>query len=494
MTGDATIANVRLNGKGARHLLTIAAVLLSVAPACSGSSAAPVSRTLTLAGRPLANCELTTGGGGVVGAKCGSLSTPENPAMPGGRNIDLRVAVLPATGTSHLLEPVFFIAGGPGASTVSSWARAASIFPGLNDHHDIVLVDQRGTGGSNELVLPPPDPGEAPAAYAARAIASLDGDPRYYTTAVAMDDLDAVRRAMGYDKIDLYGGSYGATAVQYFLRQHGDHVRAAVLDGGTLVEVPVFELIAANSQLALDDVLNRCLADSGCAAAYPDVRTEFTAVLTRLTENPVTTDVLDPSGDPIVMTADAFAGTIHQRLVESDAADVPWLIHAAWSGHMNQAASFLARDLGPSAHLVMSTEIICSEAWARDDPDQVKATGGGSYMLSNEITFAESNLEACMHTPSGYVRADDAQPVETIAPVLLLNGSNDPQDPPGNVAAATKQMPNSLLVVAPGLGHTVGHIGCLPQVVVRFFDSGKPDAAVARDCIATMQPAHFRLS
>jgi pimeloyl-ACP methyl ester carboxylesterase len=429
-----------------------------------------------------------------MAAKCGTLEVAENRADPAGRKIDVYVAVMPATEPGAPPDPVFFIAGGPGGSTVSDWAEAPNIFVGLTAHHDIVLVDQRGTGRSNPLVAPPQIPGETPAEYARRALASIDGDPRYYTTAAAMDDLDAVRQALGYDKINLYGGSYGATAVQYYLRQHGEHVRSAVLDGGTLVTVPIFELIAANSQRALDNVLDRCAADIGCASAYPNVRAELTAVMTRLNRKPVATDVMDPSGEPIVVTSGVFASTVHSLLVGSDSGTIPWLIHEAWSGNMTAVAVALTKYLGGSQVLLMTVEILCSEAWARNDPEQIRSLGRGSYLLSSQVAVAESYAGACAYTPPGFVLPDDGQLPQTTAPVLFLNGSDDPQDPPSNVAEATLQMPNSLLVVAPGQGHTVGNIGCLADVVVDFFDRGKTNPAVANACVANMQPPQFRLS
>lgn len=444
----------------------------------------------------MVECTVNSTRGYRMSGNCGSLTVPENRAIPDGRRIDLYVTVMPAVHSAQRAEPVFFIAGGPGASTVADWAEAPLIFPGLNDHHDIVLVDQRGTGRSHQLALPPPNPGEPPADYATRALAAIDGDARYYTTSVAMDDLDAVRQALGYDVIDLYGGSYGATAVQYYLRQHADHVHAAVLDGGTLVEVPIFERVAPNSQRALDDVLGRCAADVACSSAYPNIRAELGTVMQGLARRPVATTVMDPSGTTIVVTPDVFATTIHQLLVGSDSGKIPWLIHQAWSGNMTAVAVELSKYLGSNATtLVMAIEILCSEAWAVNDPERVQAEGKGSYLLSSQLAFAQTFAGACRYAPPGYVRLDDAQPVRTSVPVLLLNGSDDPQDPPANVAAAAQQMSNSLLVTAPGLGHTVGHIGCIPGVVMAFFDKGRAVASAAADtCTAKISPPEFVLS
>lgn len=428
---------------------------------------------------------------GGVDARCGVLPVAEDPGRPSGRMIELKVEVMPAR-ANPVGTPVFFLAGGPGGAATDDWVTAPRTFPGLNLKHDIVLVDQRGTGGSHRLVVPEMNPGETLAAYAGRVLATLDGDPRFYTTAVAMDDLDAVRRSLGYDTIDLYGASYGATAAQYFLRQHGDHVGVAVLDGATLIDVPIMELVAANSQRALDGVVARCLADPACRTAFPNLREEMAAVFSRLDRQPVRSAAVDPAtGQPVMVTRDHLAGVIHNRLVTSTgAATIPLLIHRAWLGDFSEVAQSPTTAV-PT--LVMSLVIRCSEAWARFDPAEVQRLGQGSYYLSGELAMATLQAAACPLLPKGVVPANDAEPVHSTAGVLLLTGGDDPQDPPSNVANASLQMPSSTTLVVPSQGHTVGHLGCLPEVVVQFFDAGALDVAAAQACAARVPVPAFQV-
>jgi pimeloyl-ACP methyl ester carboxylesterase len=471
-----------------KRLLPLLAVALLAASACGGPTQNE-SRQFLLQGRSMTPCTLARG----EVALCGVLRVPEDPSNRAGRSIDLQVAVHPAVASSGIQEPVFFVAGGPGDSAVQSWAQAASIFPMLDTHHDIVLVDQRGTGGSNEMLVPPIGSAESATDYASRVLAGLPGDPRYYTTSVAMDDLDAVRAALGYSSIDLYGGSYGATAVQYYLRQHGDRVHLAVLDGGTLLDVPIFELFPASSQRALDGVLARCRSDEQCNAAFPDPAGELTAVLARLTASPVTSTVLDTDGRPTVLTADFLAGTIHGRLLSaSSAATIPWLIHRAAVGDFD---AVVKEGIQPStATRMMALEILCSEAWARFDPAAVATAGAGSYLLPSELSAAQNQAQVCPMVPPGVVPPGDALPVSSQVPVLLLNGEDDPQDPPANVAEAQQQMPNSVTLVARAQGHTVGNLGCLPAVVVAYFDTGRVDQAVAKACAQGLPLVPFKLA
>jgi pimeloyl-ACP methyl ester carboxylesterase len=417
-------------------------------------------------------------------ALCGTLRVPEDPTNPAGRAIDLRVAVIPAVDATPKSDPVFWLSGGPGGAATEDFAWTSAAFSMLHADRDFVLADQRGTGDSHRLVAPTqPDTSgqsddEAAAtikAWVAATLAQMDGDPRFYTTSVAMDDLDLVRAALGYDKINLYGASYGATAAQYYLRQHEGRVQAVVVDGATLLDVPVFERMAASTQRALDLLFDRCKASVACADAYPDIRAEFTTVLERVTTAPLATGVADPrTSRPVVMDRSTFAGAVHLLLMEAHAAAaLPSQIHAAYRGDFDRLAQAAANAMGQdTGQLVMSTVIRCSEAWARYDPDVVARLGQGTFEGELQTEMARSQATACGFIPKAVVPANDAEPVRSDVPVLLLVGEADPQDPPQNVADAAVELPKSVTVVVPGQGHTVGHIGCMPSLVTAFIQAG----------------------
>ena len=161
-----------------------------------------------------------------IAAKCTTLAVPEDPAAPDGRRIDLDIAVLPATSRGAAPDPLFFITGGPGQAALESYVSVSPAFSRVNRERDVVLVDQRGTGGSNALRCDLPDEfNELDAdaaqrrAWLADCLASLPGDPRLYTTSVAIRDLDAVRAALGYEQVNLYGISYGTRVAQAYARR-----------------------------------------------------------------------------------------------------------------------------------------------------------------------------------------------------------------------------------------------------------------------------------
>jgi pimeloyl-ACP methyl ester carboxylesterase len=465
-----------------RRALSFGLTLVACASAgCGGgTSPTPASAPRSLAGQPLVPCAIGTASG-----LCATLSVPEDRSQPSGRRIGLKVALLPAT-QAAVAEPLFLLAGGPGAAATTQLAALATTLGRVRQHRDIVLVDQRGTGDSNRLVVPeaprwpelPSD--EAGARYQSwlrDALRQLPGDVRLYTTSVAADDLDAVREALDYEAIDVYGGSYGATAAQYYLRQHPGRVHAAVLDGATLVQVPLFERTAANAQRALDLLLARCLADARCAAAYPDVRDEFETVLQRLRSAPVETAIVDPrTGRNVVVELDDFAAAAHLLLLDAEgAAQLPYYVHQAFLERWDQvvpAALASQSQAFDNSRLAMALVIGCSEAWARYDPEETARQGEGSFEVELQAAGARARAVTCEAVPRGVVPANDAAPVQSSVPVLMLVGEADPQDPPGHVADASRHLPDSLAVVVPGHGHGVAHRGCLPDVIAAFLDAG----------------------
>ena len=322
----------------------------------------------------------------------------------------------------------------------------------------------------------------------------MPGDPRFYTTSLAMDDVDAVRAALGYERINLYGPSYGATAAQYYLRQHEDHVRAVVLDGGTLLDIPLFERVAANTQRALDLLFERCAAEAACHAAYPALEADFAAAQAALAKaGTIEVDVINPTtGEPAVFESAGFGSSVQTALLDPTfSSQLPALIHQAALGDWTTVAkAALATSSGQrpeSDRLAMSDVIRCSEAWARYDPDEVARLGAGSVNLDDQLAIARAQAEVCRFMPAGVVPANDGEPVRSNVPVLLVVGEADPQDPPSNIADASAELPNSLTVIVPGMGHTVGHLGCMPSIIRAFVEAGAVDDLDV-SCVASGVP------
>src|SRR4030095_7249477 len=214
---------------------------------------------------------------------CGKLTVFENRETHTGRTIDLNVVVLPALDQKTKAEPLFDLAGGPGASS----AERADFYAGpgkdYRRRHDVVCVDQRGTGKSNRLAIPREKTPQYylsemfPVDYVKNLRETLErgADLTKYTASTAMDDLDDVRAWLGYDTINLFGGSYGTQAALVYMRRHPEHVRSAILRGvaPTDLKMPLHHSEAAAR--AMDLLLGKCEQDARCNAAFPQIRDDW---------------------------------------------------------------------------------------------------------------------------------------------------------------------------------------------------------------------------
>jgi pimeloyl-ACP methyl ester carboxylesterase len=225
---------------------------------------------------------------GPTDAYCGTYKVFENRGTRQGRTIDLKIVVLPALGNEPQPDPLFFLAGGPGQGAAELARPLREMFRRVQADRDIVLVDQRGTGKSHPLTCKSEsdslaqlnEPLEAAMARLRTCMEGLDADLTLYTTPTAMDDLNEVREYLGYDKVNLYGGSYGTRAALVYLRQHEPTVRSVILDGVAPPNMRLPLFMARDAQRALDRLLADCAADSVCNDKYP----ELTARLRRLVE------------------------------------------------------------------------------------------------------------------------------------------------------------------------------------------------------------------
>ena len=472
-TGHATEAP----GRMVRLVATVAAALAVVVPA--GATTAPEL--------PLQQCTITGG----IAALCGRFDVPENRARPGGRSISLRVAVIPARDRPRARDPLVYLAGGPGGSAVDAIAAMLPALGGINLHRDVVLVDQRGTGGSKHLVCPRPGklaPTEAAVTgYVRSCLASLAADPRQYATIPAMDDLAAVVRALGYTKVNLYGGSYGATAAQYFLAQHPKLVRTAILDGATLLDIPIFERLAPNGERALRRILQSCATSARCARAYPRARHEAFEMIARLRRTPVRVQ-------GTLIDAPTAAGLLQLlSLTPGGAAEIPWIAHSAVGGDWRPLAVELDRagaTADEASRNVMYMSIVCNEPWARWRPGRVAVAARGTFLAERAVVDARMVAAGCKGVPKIAQPAWSRARVRSSAPVLLVVGGNDPQDPLSHVTRASRELPNSRTIVVPGAGHGAVQLGCLPRLARAFVERGTARGLDTR-CAGAYEPPEF---
>jgi len=481
------------------HLLICTVMLLAFSSACSGFAAKP---TITL--------EPCNGYQNYPQAQCGTLRVYENRADHNGRMIDLKVVIIKATSDNPAPDPIFYLAGGPGGAAASEDARYQQFPSSLSDNHDLVFVDQRGTGGSNRVLVPtnPPDlsgmsPEEADArarAWVADYLAEIDMDPRYYTTSVFADDLDEVRQALGYDKINIFGCSYGATAAQYYLRQYEEQVRTVTLCVGSLLVIPVFELEPQHAQQALDNIFELCLADPKCGAAFPNLKTEFSELMSRLVAEPKVVPYKDPANPrltSITFTADFFAGTLRNMMKDAKNDPLlPLIIHrVSVDDEWQDITRFIRGGGGPEwwGDQIMERVIRCNERWAAFDPVRVAELSQGSFMSVRSNTLSQAQATSCRYTPVGVTPEGQSPQPGSQVPVLIFNGGLDPIDPPENMVGTSELWPNSLAFTLPYQAHQQSNmmaIRCFFSIMNDFIQAGSAQE-LDTSCLQNIRPLDF---
>ena len=448
----------------------------------------------------LTDCLLEDASGTVaVTARCGSLSVPEYPAAPDGPRISLRIAVIPALDGAARGDAFTVLAGGPGAAATEFYAAYARAFAYIRRDLDILLVDQRGTGASAPLDCPVPpgleydaDPATVKA-LSKDCLSALGRDVAPFTTSIAVRDLDAVRAALGYQGLHLYGGSYGSRVALHYLRRFPDHSRSLILDGVVPPGLALGPDIATNAQQALDRLFARCAADADCSARFPRLATRFDSLRRRIEREP------EPLRLPHPRTAEATElefgapalGTAVRLLSYNDhgASLLPLLIDSAADGHLQPLAaqSLMAIEgLGEMLSAGMHNSVVCSE----DLPYVVMTPERWQAMDNSYLGRAPfEGLEAvCSIWPTGPVDADFHAPLESATPVLSLSGSEDPATPPAYAEQARKGLSRSRHLVVEGHGHGVAALGCMPRLLAEFVRDGDPEALDA-SCVERIAPA-----
>ena len=466
---------------------------------CTQISAQEAKATLELS-----PCELRLPGTGLTApAECGWFEVAENPDEPDGKQIKLRVARVPATSNDVEPDPLLLFAGGPGQAATEAWLIVAPAFRKLTENRDVLLIDQRGTGQSNSLRCRALGLDEALLEdwedlkrSTQECLDDLPGDPRFYTTTIAMQDYDQVRAALGYEQLNLFGVSYGTRAAQVYLRLFPEHVRTVVLDSVVPQTLALGSEHAMKLDQALDRILDGCEADADCREVFPDSRENLHRMAEAVTENPVMLTVDHPlTGKPtqIKFDRDTLGAAIRFLSYSAETqALLPLLIHeAATTGDYSRIASQLmitATGLSESISQGLELSVVCAEDFPRFSDS---SEANQSYLLGNSMQRA-SEIR-CDIWPRGAVPADFNQPVESNKPVLLLSGEFDPVTPPEYADQVLQHLSNGMHLVAPGQGHSVTGKGCLGRLVSEFIVAAS-FSELDTICIAQLQASPWFMS
>ncbi len=426
--------------------------------------------------------------------QCGQIQRALNPAQPDGKKIDIHYVVLPSQDRNKLQDAVFFLAGGPGQSAINVAGWGNAVLSRLNRRRDLVFVDQRGTGLSAPLHCPEL---EESADFSDRAAilkmaqscmqqlqALPYGELQYFTTSIAVQDLEAVRRELAYSAINLVGASYGTRFALEYLRQFPASVKRLVLDG---VVPPDLQLASADAQRALNGVFSDCAKSARCNAVYPDLARRWKALLASL---PKQIHVKHPRlmyELTVSMTRDALLGMVQKTLYSATKTSaLPYAITQAESGNFAPLVTLSgALALPGPAEIAygMHLSVMCAEAYTRPD---------GMHASVPQDDFAETTAamykNICEFWPRGQILSDFFKISPSASPALLFSGGIDPVTPtPYGALVAQALGKKARHLSIDHSGHGLLSHGCVSDVVYRFINANDDTAAMAVDATCVRQ-------
>ncbi|HEX6703938.1 MAG TPA: alpha/beta hydrolase [Albitalea sp.] len=438
--------------------------------------------------------------------QCGTVTRPLDPATPDGPTITIHYLRVPAMARRKLPDPVFLVAGGPGQSAIKVAPQVLPRFTRLNNRRDIVFVDQRGTGRSAPLDCE--EPKQRLLADQSDPRFQLDmlrrcrerlqqlphGDLRFYTTTIAMQDLDAVRRAIGAERIDLVGVSYGTRAILEYQRQFPSAVRRSVLDGVAPPDMALPASFSTDGQAALDAVLAACEAEPACHDRHPTLRQDWHALLKSLPKPVTVQHPLTGQAERFTLTRDMVLGSVRGALyVPTLAAALPHALAEAAHDRFEPLSalnSLFGGKKGMGIAMGMHFSVVCAE----DLPRVPQATDKPGPDFADD--FARLYARICADWPRGAVPPAFYTMSPSRSPVLLLSGGADPATPPRHAERVAKALgPMARHVIAPGAGHGVIGMPCMHDMLFRFIDAQDDQAALAVDtsCVAAVpRPPAYR--
>jgi pimeloyl-ACP methyl ester carboxylesterase len=435
--------------------------------------------------------------------RCGTYEVFENRKTQTGRKLPLKIVVIPAHHPHPDQGPVFYMAGGPGETATELTDLVVSW--GDGDEDDVVIVDERGTGDGHRLDCRSPGsddnleaylngPFDAAAARACRDELQKKYDLSQYTTPNFADDIDEIRAAMGYDKININAGSFGTYAAQIYMRRHGEHARTAYLSSlVTLADrVPLYH--ARSAQNGLDQLFKECDEDRACHAAYPKLRQDFVALLKKVHEQPIVTFVRHPvtgARTELHFSERAFADAVRVMMYHN-ARDVPFLIEQAAAGDFTpfaEAGLRANRDIYSGSGMGLYYCITCDEFVSRIRPEEIESATRGSYLGAWRV---RAQMAACQEWPKTDLPVNYFEPFQVKTPAVVVSGAADPASRPPNEREIVKSyLPDPIELVVTGAAHTPEN-DCTRSIRHQLYRAGTTNG-LDISCINKIRPSPFKL-
>jgi pimeloyl-ACP methyl ester carboxylesterase len=453
--------------------------------------------------------------------RCGYVSVPQERSNPDSPTIRLAIVIFQAQNDFSAPDPVIFLSGGPGEKTVTNAFALSQILAPYRDKRDLIFFDQRGVGLSEPALecpelteslfdlLAEKDPDvtlrtqyESIMACGDRLVAE-GHNLSAYNTAENAADVDDIRQALGYERMNLYGGSYGTLLAQTVMRNHPQHLRSVVLGAVLPAEKSFFVHVPTTIVNAALQLMEACATDQACDGAYPDLQQTLYDTVERLNAEPVpitVTNPLDGESYDTWLTGDAIFGNLVLFLYITDIIPVlPQAIHDVANGDyelMTQLSS-TSMALFDALSRGMEFSVLCAEDLIGVTPAdyletrrQIPAPLAGSADPEDVIEYDFFGI--CEKWPVEQADPAIKQPVVSDIPTLILAGEFDPVTPVVYAEEVADHLSNSYLYAFPGVGHNVlVASSCARDIAGQFL--GDPTSEPDANCIAEMPGVVFDL-
>lgn len=430
--------------------------------------------------------------------RCIEILAPLDYDNPNETKIKLHVTIAPSFRETSRSDPVFVLAGGPGQAGSDLAMAVDPIFRKVRATRDVVLIDQRGTGLSGKLdCKSKPDETDAididQDKELQECLQSLKQPLAKFNTLASARDMETIRKALGYDRINIWGGSYGTRLAQSYARLFSEHTRAMILDGVAAPDQIIF-VWDIDAQASLDATFQACSIDSACHEAFPELRKEFDALLHRVRSGQTTLQFSHPRTTRSMhgtMPLGLFLQTVRNTLYSPNYSNrLPYLIDTAYKGNWRPflAQHYAGSDLSPEMLAIgLTLSITCAEDIPRISPEIIADEEKNSFLAAYD---AKTLQRWCSYI---HVPARPLEPTPTInTPSLLLSGRFDPVTPPSKAEAAKRSMSHAQHVVVNNAGHGVSSLGCAPTLLREFLDH--PEQKLDADCLNKIPLPPFQVN
>jgi pimeloyl-ACP methyl ester carboxylesterase len=437
----------------------------------------------------------------------GTYPVFENRETKTGRIINLHTVVVPALHPDSAGTPIFYFEGGPGIDATGDAPLFTDPSIPFRKYHDIVLIDIRGTGNSNPLNCASlqikaglkeqfTDMYPAEAVKACHDSLSKKADLKQYTTTHVVEDIEEIRKWLGYGKINICGLSYGTRVALVYMKMYPSSIESCILWSPipTYGRMPLYH--ARFAQNSLDKVFDDCTHDSACQYAFPNIKNEFDALLKKGKQAPFSFEYIDTSNKKELLSIswNAFETRLRTMLyTPAGMRQIPYVVHHAYLGNFNPFVEQFPKGVDTNSIAEgLYLCITCAEDVPFIQPGEIDSLTRGTFMGTYRI---DQQTGACAQWARGEIPKDFFEPVVSKIPTLILSGGFDPITPTSMAKEIASHLPNSTLVIIPQMSHMfdgLNHTECFLDICLSFINNPF-HPTLNLDCIKGMQPGSYRI-